>query len=55
MRGDEPAGLLLLEEVEAEAHEVPEHPHPQVAEERLADLRDQQDRRAGEEEPARSR
>ena len=35
--GDEATGLLALEEVESERHEVVEDPHPQVSQERLAD------------------
>ena len=39
----EHAGLLPLEEVETETHQVPEHPRAQVPQERLADVRDTPD------------
>ena len=48
MRDDDATGLLRLEEVERQRHQVAEQPVAQLAEERLADASDQQDREAAE-------
>ena len=48
----DPAGLLGLEVVERQRHQVIEQAVAQLAQERLADARDEQDRQAAEEEAA---
>ncbi len=50
MRDDEPAGLLALEEVEAEVEQVAEHARAEIAQERLADPRHEDDRAAPEDQ-----
>ena len=45
--GDDPAGLLGLEVVERQRHEVAEQPVAHAAQEALADPRDEDDRRTG--------
>ena len=55
MRDDEPAGLLALEEVEAEVEQVAEHAGAEIAQERLADPRHEDDRAAPEDQRRRPR
>ena len=50
--GDDLARLLAFEEVERQRHQVVEEPLAQLAQERLADPCDEQDREAAEEDPA---
>ena len=52
---DDPAGLLGLEVVERERHQVPEQPVAQVAQEALTDPRDEDDREPAEHEAERTR
>ena len=48
--GDDLAGLLPLEEVERQRHQVVEQPLAQLAQERLADRGDEQDREPAEDQ-----
>ena len=54
MRGDDPARLLAFEEVERQRHQVVEQSLAQLAQERLADARDEQDREPAEEQRRRT-